>query len=306
LAGSAAGLAGLTALGTGSLWAAEDKPLDMAVAKWAGAQGLDDAQIDQAAGKLVEQAVGALGGMARFVKKGDVVWVKPNIGWDRRPEQAANTNPQLVAAVIRMCLDAGAKTVKVGDNPVHAAQKTYESSGIAAAAKQAGAEVVFLDRSRFRTADIAGERLKEIPVYPEIIDCDLVINVPVVKHHVLSKLTMCMKNHMGVIDKRNTLHQGLPDCLTDLTRYMQPRARLHILDGVRALVAHGPVGGNLQDVRVKLAVAAGTDIVALDAWGAEIAGRSPAEIESISKAQQAGLGKINYRTELAWREIPVS
>ena len=201
--------AGALALPAGVLLAAPaGRPADMTIARWAGAKDLSNAQIDQAAGKMTEKAMEALGGMKRFVKRGDVVWIKPNIGWDRKPEYAANTNPEIVAALVRLAFDAGAKTVKVGDNPVHAADKTYESSGIAAAAKAAGAKVVFLDKTRFRKAAIGGEKIREIPVYPEIMDCDLVINVPLVKHHVLSNLTMCMKNYLGVVENRQDLPPG--------------------------------------------------------------------------------------------------
>jgi uncharacterized protein (DUF362 family) len=298
--------AGALAMPAGMLLAAQtDRPVDMTIARWAGPNKITIAQTDQAAGKMAEKAIEALGGMKRFVKRGDVVWIKPNIGWDRKPEQAANTNPQIVATLVRLALDAGAKTVKVGDNPVHAAGKTYESSGIAAAAKAAGAKVVFLDKSRFRTAAIGGEKVREIPVYPEIMDCDLVINVPLVKHHVLSSLTMCMKNYLGVVENRQVFHQDLPVCIADITRYMKAQSRLHLLDGVRILTAHGPTGGNAADVRVKMTLAAGTDIVALDAWGAELIGKKPGEIGSIVHGQKVGLGTIDYRS-LALREIAVS
>jgi uncharacterized protein (DUF362 family) len=298
--------AGALALPAGMLLAAPAaKPIDMAIARWAGAKDLSNAQIDQAAGKMAERAIEALGGMKRFVKRGDVVWIKPNIGWDRKPEQAACTNPEIVAALVRLAFDAGAKTVKMGDNPVHPAGKTYESSGIAAAAKAAGAKVVYLDKSRFRKAAIGGEKIREIPVYPEIMDCDLVINVPLVKHHVLSSLTMCMKNYLGVVENRQIFHQDLPVCIADITRYMRAQSRLHLLEGVRILTGHGPTGGNLSDVQVKMTLAAGTDIVALDAWGAELIGKKPGEIGSIVHGQKVGLGKLDYRS-LALREIAVS
>ena len=116
--------------------------------------------------KLTEKAIEGLGGMGRFVKKGDVVWVKPNIGWDRTPEQAANTNPDVVAALVRMCFDAGAKIVKVGDNPCDIAAKTYVASGIAAAVRDLGAKVIMLDRSRFKDTDIHGETRQIHPDLP--------------------------------------------------------------------------------------------------------------------------------------------
>ena len=283
--------------------AADGKPADMSILRWTGPTPPAEAEFASAAVKLTEQAIEALGGMKRFVSRGSVVWIKPNIGWDRKPEQAANTNPDVVATLVRLCLEAGAKTVKVGDNPCDKAPNAYEASGIAAAAKKLGAKVVFLDESRFKEMAIKGEHVKNIPVYPEILDCDLVINVPIVKHHVLANATLCMKNYMGVVLKRNVFHQSLPTSIADLAKFMQPK--LCVLDATRILKAHGPKGGKLEDVETKLMLAAGVDIVALDAWGAELMGKQPAEIASIVKGQEYGLGKIDYRS-LALRELTVS
>jgi uncharacterized protein (DUF362 family) len=150
--------------------------------------------------------------------------------------------------------------------------------------------------------DIKGDKIKKIGVYPEIYESDLVINVPVVKHHRLSTATMCMKNYMGVIDDRKAIHQDIPTCLADLTRFLKPR--ICVLDAVRILTGNGPSGGDLKDVQTKLMVAAGVDIVALDAWGADVLGKKPEEIGSVAAGAKAGLGKIDYRS-LA-KEIPVS
>lgn len=279
------------------------KSADMAVTRWSGTKPAADAAMKDVAVKLTEQAINALGGMKRFVSRGDVVWVKPNIGWDRKPETGADTNPDVVATIVRLCFDAGAKTVKVGDHPCDVAEKTYVASGIADAAREAGAKVVFLDKTRFKEAKIGGELVKTIPVYPEIIESDLVINVPIVKHHRLAGLTMCMKNYMGVIEKRNVFHQAIAPCVADLTRFMKPR--ISILDAVRVLKANGPKGGNAADVEVKTIVAAGSDIVALDAFGAEILGRKPSEIGTIVQGEALGLGKVDYRS-LALKEVAVS
>jgi len=299
--------AGMLALGADRLLAAPSaaggKAADMTIAKWAGFQQPTAAEIPQIAAKLTEKAIEGLGGMQRFVSKGMVVWVKPNIGWDRTPELAANTNPEVVATIVRLCFEAGAKKVKVGDNPVNPADRTYPASGIPAAVKPLGAEVVMLDKVKFKEATINGERLKKHLLYPDILDCDLVINVPIAKHHRLPEVTLCMKNYMGVIEDRKTFHQAIPECLIDLTRFMKPR--LCVLDAVRVLPTNGPSGGKADYVKLKTTVAAGVDIVALDAFGAELLGRKPAEIETIVKAEQAKLGKIDYRS-LALREIAVS
>ena len=297
--------AGALALGAKDLLAAESRAADMTIAKWAGAKAASSSQIDRVAAQLTEKAIEGLGGMKRFVSRGDVVWVKPNIAWDRTPELAANTNPAVVATVVRMCFEAGAKIVKVGDNPCHKPEKTYVSTGIPAAAKAVGAQIVYVDRKRFRDTAIGGERVKTIPIYPEMLECDVLINVPVAKHHRSAGLTLCMKNYMGVIEKRPTFHQALAECLADLTRFMKPRTALQVLDCVRVLDNHGPMGGDPADVRVKTTVAAGMDPVALDAFAAELMGRKPQDIGSIVKGDEAELGTMDYRS-LSLREIAVS
>ncbi|MBD3336451.1 MAG: DUF362 domain-containing protein [Candidatus Eisenbacteria bacterium] len=278
-------------------------PADLAIAHWSG-DPVSGADLQAAAERLTTEALEALGGMTRFLSKGDVVWIKPNIGWNRPPEMAATTNPDVVAALVRMCLDAGAKKVKVGDNTCHQAKQCYRSSGIADAAEAAGAEVVFLDERRYRDMDLGGVRLQTWPVYPEIVEADLVINVPIAKHHGLSRATLAMKNYMGVVGgQRNAWHQDLPNCLSDITAFMQPR--LTVLDAVRVLTNHGPQGGSLDDVEQKNVVAAGTDIVALDAFGAELLGHEPRRIRTIPAAEERGLGTADYRS-LAVKELAIA
>lgn len=302
LARSAAGALALGASSALPNLASAAEPAKMAIAKWSGAKELSAAELKDAAVKLTEKALEGIGGLKQFVTKGSVVWIKPNIGWDRTPELAANTNPDVIATLIRMCFDAGAKKVRVGDNPCDPAGKAYASSGLAQVAKEAGAEVLLLDKDRFRDTAIKGERIKTHKVFPAILESDLVINVPIVKHHTLAKATLCMKNYMGVIENRGAFHQDIPTCLADITRFMKPQ--ICILDAIRILKANGPKGGNLKDVELKMTLAAGTDIVALDAWGAEVMGRKPSEIKSIVKGAEVGLGKIDYKAIA--KEIAVS
>ncbi|HOC67692.1 MAG: hypothetical protein BWX80_03440 [Candidatus Hydrogenedentes bacterium ADurb.Bin101] len=295
-------LAGAVTLG-GAAWAETAVeaagPLDMAIARWKGG----DSPVSDIAVKLTEQALEALGGMKRFVSKGDVVWIKPNIGWDRTPEQAGNTNPDVVKTLVRMCLDAGAKTIKVGDNPCNPAEKTYVTSKIGEYARDAGAEIVFLDANRYRDMDIGGERLKMHPVYPEIVECDLVISVPITKHHSATKMTNCMKNFMGVVEKRQIFHQDLPTCIADITAFMKPR--IAVMDAVRILTANGPTGGDLKDVRQPNIIAAGTDLVALDAFGAELLGQDPKTMETVMAGEKRGLGVSDYHS-LKLKELDVA
>ena len=236
------------ALSTTSLFAQQAVPAgkaaDMAIARYSGAVEPTAAHLKQVATSLTEKAIEAIGGLKRFVSKGDVVWVKPNIGWDRTPELAANTNPDVVATIVRLCFEAGAKTVKVGDNPCDIAAKTYATSGI-----RRGGPGRWGPRSSSSTAAGSARRTsrasgsRRIPIYPGILECDLVINVPIVKHHGLANATLCMKNYMGVIENRRLFHQDIAACLADLTRFMKPR--ICVLDAVRILTAHGPKGGKL-------------------------------------------------------------
>ena len=274
---------------------AASTPPVMSIARWdeAALPQIDQAGLADVAVKLTQTAVESMGGMGRFVNKGDTVWIKPNIGWNRRPELAANTNPDVVATLVRLCRDAGAKTVKVGDHPCHPARQAYRNSGIAKAAEAAGGKMVYLDKKRFQEMPIEGEYLQKWPLYVEVIDADLVINVPVLKHHGLTKVSMAMKNYMGVIGgNRGAWHQNMDACLADITQFMKPR--ICVMDAVRVLTDHGPQGGDPKDVDVRGIVAASTDIVALDALGASLLGHEPAAITNIAAAAARGLGTMDF------------
>jgi uncharacterized protein (DUF362 family) len=212
--------------------------------------------------KITLAAVNALGGIKQFVSRGDIVVVKPNIGWNRAPEFAANTNPFVVGAVVRMCFEAGAGRVKVFDNPCDNAVSSYMASGIAAEAKRCGAEVIYMEDRKFIEVDIKGTTLKKWPIYKDAIEADRIINVPVAKDHGISKLTLSMKNMMGVMGgRRGKLHRKMGENLVDMARFMKPS--LTVLDAVRILTANGPTGGSLKDVRRLDTVIAGTDMVAM-------------------------------------------
>lgn len=245
-----------------------------------------------AAAQITRAAIDALGGIKKFVSRGDIVVVKPNIGWDRLPEQAANTNPEVVAEVVRLCIEAGAKKVKVFDRPVNDARRCYVQSGIAAAAGAAGAEVGYMDDRKFKDMEIKGLALSSWPLYTEIIEADKVINVPIAKRHGEAKLTLSMKNWMGVMGgSRYRIHQKLDASIVDLAMKIKPA--LTMLDAVRILTANGPQGGDPRDVKRLDTIIAGTDQVAIDAYGATLFGMKGSDLGYVRLGQETGFGKMD-------------
>jgi uncharacterized protein (DUF362 family) len=240
---------------------------------------------------LTKEAVRALGGMSRFVAKGDVVVVKPNIGWDRTPELAACTNPEVVRTLVELCHEAGAKKVVVLDNTTNQAQRCYARSGIADAAKAAGAEVPFVNPRRIKSMSIKGEWLKDWDIIQDFVEADKIINVPIAKHHSLCRVTLGMKNWLGAVgDPRNQLHQRLDEAEVDLTAFFKPA--LTVLDAFRILVRNGPQGGRPSDTKLMKTVVAGPDPVALDAMGASFFDIPPADLPFLVLAKKRGLGEF--------------
>lgn len=248
---------------------------------------------DGDASKLVLDAVSSLGGMQRFVAPGQTVVVKPNIGWDRKPEHAANTNPEVVREVVRQCLAVGAAKVKVFDRTCNDPRRCYVSSGIASALEELAddrVEVSQVDNRKFRKVELPGATvLKNGSYYEDVLDADCFINVPVAKHHSASGLTIGMKNVMGVIGgNRAVLHRRLAEALVDMNRVI--RSHLTIVDATRVLVANGPQGGRIEDVEFLGTVLAGTDIVAVDAVTATLFGKSASDLPYLQLAHEKGLG----------------
>jgi uncharacterized protein (DUF362 family) len=253
--------------------------------------------------KLVRAAVEALGGIKRFISRGDVVVVKPNIGWDRVPEQAGNTNPVVVAAMVKLCYEAGAKKVKVFDRPVNDPRRCYVQSGIESAARAVDADVFHVDDRKFKETEINGIALKSWPLYSEIFEADKVINVPIAKHHGLAKLTLSMKNWMGMMGgSRRMIHQKLDESLVDLA--MKAKPCLTILDAVRILTANGPQGGDLNDVKKLDTIIAGVDQVAIDAYGATLFGMKGSDLGYVRIAAEHKFGVMDL-SRLKIRKISV-
>ncbi len=241
---------------------------------------------------ITKAAVEALGGMGKFIGRGDVVIIKPNIGWDRTPELAACTNPEVVVGLIEMCRDAGAKKVTVLDNPTNEAKRCYIRSGIRDAAEAAGASAPFPNDQHLKKVPIKGEWLKDWEVYSDFLEADKLINAPIAKHHSLSRVTLGMKNLMGAIGgPRNQIHQKLDQALVDLARFFKPT--LNVLDAYRMLVRNGPQGGRPSDTKLMKTIVAGRDIVAVDAMGATFFDIPPGDLPFLRIAADKGLGRID-------------
>ncbi len=262
---AAAGAFAASAFFPSVLRAAGGKTVDVAIAS--GASPAERAR----------KAVALLGGMKAFVSRGDAVVLKPNIGWDRAPEQAANTDPEFVVAVAEMCLAAGAKAVHVFDRTCNDPRRCYVNSGIKDAverfARKNRVEDALRiyhveDRKFVRTSIPDALVLKEWELYRDALDADKIINLPIAKHHSLAGVTLGLKNMMGVMGgNRGQIHSRLPEGLVDINRRLP--VRLTVIDAGRVLVRNGPNGGNLADVKAFRMAFASTDVVAVDAVAAE-------------------------------------
>jgi len=270
--------------------------------------GLDLAEIEHTvvsahgdAAFAVRGAVASLGGMDRFVRRGETVVIKPNIGWDRTPLQAANTNPLVVSTLIALCREAGAAKVIVTDNSCNEAQRCFTRSGIWKAAEAAGAEVVLPAPHRFREFDLGGAVLGRMPVLAAAVEADRFINVPIAKHHGLSGFTGAMKNLYGVLGgRRDRLHQSIDDSIADLAEFIRPT--LTVMDATRVLVRNGPQGGDLGDTQAIGRIVASVDQVAVDAFSCGFIGSSPARLPYLGLAAARGLGSADM-SRVTLREI---
>jgi uncharacterized protein (DUF362 family) len=246
---------------------------------------------------LTRRAIEALGGMKRFISNGDVVAVKPNIGWDRMPVHAANTNPLVVAEVVKLCFEAGAKKVVVTDASCNEPNRCFQRSGIWRATHALGASVILPAAHRFREIRMKGDVLDLWPIYTPLVNADKVINVPVAKHHNLSKFTAAMKNWYGVLGgRRNRLHQNIDVSIADLATFMRPT--LTVVDATRVLMRNGPQGGNIDDAKDMHQVIASLDQVAVDAYGATLIGEKPENVAYLALGHARGIGNMN------WQEVP--
>jgi len=249
--------------------------------------------------EMFRKAIASMGGMGRFVKKGYKVTVKPNIGWDKTPQLAGNTNPALVAEIVRECYRAGAREVLVFDHTCDDWKKCYQNSGIEAAAKAAGAKVVpGNEESYYRQISLPRARnLKTAKVHTAILDSDVWINVPILKNHGGAKMTISMKNHMGIVWDRGAFHSNdLQQCIADICTLNKP-AVLNVVDAYRVMKANGPRGISAADVVTPKAMFVSTDIVAVDTaatkFFSQIESMPLESVKHISKAAQMKVGTMD-------------
>lgn len=244
--------------------------------------------------QMFDKAIAAMGGIGKFVKAGQTVVVKPNIGWDTPEELGANTNPRLVARIVEQCLKAGAKDVFVFDNTCDTWNRCYANSGIEDAVKNAGGRMVPGNTENYyKSVSIPnGKRLKEAKVHELILNADVFINVPVLKHHSSAKVTICLKNLMGVVWDRRYWHRNdLHQCIADFGTWRKPD--LNIVDAYRVMTRNGPRGVSQADLVMKRSLIISTDMVAADAAASRIFGEEPSEIGHIKIAHEMGVGNMN-------------
>ena len=248
-------------------------------------------------GQIVRAAVMALGGMERFVQKGNDVIIKPNICVDYYTyDYAVTTNPEVVGELVKLCIAAGAGRVRVMDQPFGGtARQAYDRTGIAKAVTGAGGEMEIMSKMKFKDIAIPdGRDLKKWSVYADALDTDVLINVPIAKHHSLGRLTLGMKNLMGLIEERGQFHFNLGQRVADLTSLLRPE--LTVVDAVRILTNHGPTGGSLSDVKLMNTVIASHDIVAADTYAAGLFGLTGEDVPSIRAAVAMGLGTADLKS----------
>ncbi|MBB3186759.1 DUF362 domain-containing protein [Microbacter margulisiae] len=240
---------------------------------------------------MLDRALAKFGGISAFVKKGQTVVLKPNIGWDKTPELAANTNPALVGAMVHQCYSAGAKRVEVFDHTCNQWDRCYVDSGIKGAVEAAGGIMVPAnDQSFFRTVSIPqGKKLKQTAIHKSLLDCDVWFNMPILKNHGGAKMTISMKNYMGVVWDREHFHKtDLQQCIADICTFHK-RPALNIVDAYRIMFKNGPQGKSVADTALLKTLIVSPDIIAADA--ASVRFFNQVQKMDISEVEHIGMGQ---------------
>ncbi len=253
--------------------------------------------------KTVRAALAALGGMGRFIQHGDVVMIKPNVAFDRPPALAATTHPEALRAVAKLCFEAGARKVVVADNPINSPTGCFLKSGLTAVAAEMNLDLMYPESSAFAPLSLNGEILKDWTFFDAPFkQATKVIGLAPCKDHNLCHASMTMKNWYGLLGgRRNQFHQHIHSIVSDFALMMKPT--LVILDGMDVLMSNGPTGGRLSDVKPMNTIVAGTDMVAVDAYGyTHLLERNLDELTYIHKADARGLGNKNWKDTL-YKEV---
>jgi len=240
---------------------------------------------------MFDRAIASLGGIKSLVKRGQSVVIKPNIGWDTSPERAANTNPKLVKRIIEHCKQAGAKDVYVFDHTCDTWTKCYTNSGIEKAVKEAGGKMVSGSSEGYYhlLESTTTKRLKSVKVHELILESDIFINVPILKHHSSTRITSAMKNLMGIVwDRRYWHNNDLNQCIGEFPLYRKPD--LNVVDAYAILKRNGPRGVSIADVLYPKSLLISSDIVAIDAAAVKIFGNEPDRIPYIRIADELNIG----------------
>ncbi|PWB75395.1 cytoplasmic protein [candidate division GN15 bacterium] len=242
----------------------------------------------------LNKSLDAIGGIKRFVEKGERVVIKPNLGWDRTPETGANTSPILVGEMVRLCIAAGAAEVIVTDVSCNDPRRCYIRSGVREAVEKAGGKALLPREEDFVKTVIDGKMITTWPVLKYFVQTDKLINMPIIKQHSLLECTCSMKNWYGILGgPRHQLHQKIDQSIVDLAAFCRPT--LTVVDATRVLLRNGPTGGSLDDVAIENTVLCATDEVAADSRACEFLGLRGDHVGHIVLAEKTGLGKVDYR-----------
>lgn len=247
--------------------------------------------------KTLNRALNALGGIEQYVRQRDRVLLKVNAAFASPPALSATTNPDLVGELVRLCYQAGASSVVVTDNPINDPKSCFDLTGIGEAARRAGARVFLPQKDAFLPTTVAGARLiRNWPLlYKPFENINKVIGVAPVKDHHRSGASMIMKNWYGLLGgRRNIFHQDIHTIITELAMMVRPT--LVVLDGTTSMVANGPTGGSLGDLKQTNTMIVGTDQVAVDAFGATLLGKTVTDLPFITRAAAAGVGTADYQS----------
>ena len=257
-----------------------------------------DSYAPETVARALAAALAPLGGMSAFVKPGQSVLLKVNLLTKAEPARAITTHPELVRATVRLVREAGAGRIAIGDSPggrtsAQAARAIFEASGMAAVAREEGIEVVLFDDAVVRAPAPGGKLYQHFNLGREVVDADVLIDMPRLKTHGFMMMTGAVKNLFGCIPglEKAQFHVKVPDrddfgeMLVDLLLACRPE--LSIMDAVIGMEGAGPAGGSPRHIG---AVLASADAVAMDVVAAAITGFDPMDVYTNAAANRRGLG----------------